>query len=428
VKTYIGIFVCIGLLAAALAFPWESVYRIRGGTQRAVEEEIEGLRSENFEVRERASSRLRSLGEAARMALTAALNDHDAEVRLRAAELLRYLDRDQAPLAARQALEYRRLIRHGLEDPADLRPGTERFELLSLDPALAARAAVAVARTVEEDPLLLQRAVILLGDLRSPEGAPYLAELLTRGWILPSTLHHAAEGLRTFGGPAERPRVREAAISEDPESRRYSVRVLAAIGGRDDFPIVRRAVVDPEERVRKEVPSALARIGAEAAVPDLMTLVRDRAPQVRSAALYAMIPIPAAPVRQEAVRGLEDRDPEVRAAALRALRARGNEEDEALARPCLADPSPRVRGEAILTVSALGRPEVAVFETLEDESPAVRRIALMTAKRLPEESRRRARALLENERDPYLVMLRDRVLGSSSRKAGPGRIDSPSYR
>jgi len=411
VKTYIGIFICIGLLAAALAFPWDSVYRIRGGTQRAVEEGIEGLRSEVFEERERSSRQLRSLGEAARSALIDALSDPDAEVRLRAAELLRQIGRDREPLASRRDREYRRIIRHGLADPNDLRPGTNRFDVLSFDTTAAAKATVAVARTIEEDPLLLQRAVILIGDLRSPEGAPYLSELLARGWVLPSTLYHVSEGLRTFGGASERPRIREAAASGDPESRRYSMRVLATIGGRDDFAIVRRAVGDPEDRVRREVPGALARIGAEAAVPDLMTLVRDLAPQVRSAALNAMIPIPAAPVRQVAVRGLDDRDPEVRATALRALRARGNEEDEALARPCLADPSPRVRSEAILTVSALGRPEVAVFSTLKDESPAVRRVALMTARRLPEESRRKARALLENERDPYLVKLRDKVLG-----------------
>jgi len=411
VKTHLGIFICIGLLAAALAFPWDSVYRIRGGMQRAVEEGIEGLCSETFEERERSARRLRSLGEVARPALTKARTDRDAEVRLRAAEILRHLERDREPLAVSRGREYRRIIRHGLRTPGDLRPGTDRFDLLSYDPAAAAKAAVIVARTVEEDPLLLQRAVILLGDLRSPEGAAFLSELLARGWVLPSTLYHVAEGLRTFGGPSERPRIREAATSSDPESRRYSLRVLAAIGVREDLPLLRRAVSDPEERVRREAPGALARIGAEAAVPDLMTLARDRAPQVRSAALYAMIPIPAAPVRQAAVRGLGDKDPEVRATALRALRARGNEGDEALARPYLADPSPRVRGEAILTVSALGQPELAVFETLRDVSPAVRRVALMTARRLTVASRRRARAMLSEERDPYLVKLRDRVLG-----------------
>ncbi|MEN8150598.1 MAG: HEAT repeat domain-containing protein [Planctomycetota bacterium] len=406
----VGFVVCIGLLAAALAVPWV----IRGGTQRAVEEGLEGLRSESFGERERSARRLRSLGEPARKALEAALTDPDPDLRLRAAEVLRALDRDREPFEVTRHREFSRVIRHGLERPGDLRPGTTRYGLLALDPTAAARAGVAVARTVERDPLLLQRAVILLRDLGRPEAAPYLSELLTHGWLLPSTLYHVSEGLRAFGGPAERARVREAMISKDPESRRYSIRTLAILGSAEDLALLRRAARDAEERVRREVPDALTRIGAEAAVPDLMTLAGDRAPQVRSAALFAMIPLPSAPVRRLAVRSLGDEAPEVRATALRALRARGNENDEAKARALLADPSPRVRGEAILTVAALGRPEVAVFHSLTDDSPAVRRVALLTARDLPEADRARARELLEDEADPYLARLRDHVLGRPS--------------
>jgi len=406
VRYRVGIVVCIGLLAVSLAVPWI----IRGGIQRAVEEGLEGLRSESFGERERSARRLRSLGEASRPALEKARADPDPDFRLRAAEILRGIDRDQEPLEKTRNREFRRVIRHGLEKQGDLRPGSARFGVLSFDSPAAARAGVQVARKVERDPLLLQRAVILLCDLRQPAAAPYLSELLTRGWLLPSTLYHVSEGLRAFGGDGERPRLREAVASKDPESRRYSVRVLAILGGPEDLSLLRRAARDTEKRVRREVPDALARIGAEAAVPDLMTLTRDPAPQVRSAALFAMIPIPAAPVRQVAVRGLGDEDPEVRATALRALRARGNENDEVLARPLLADPSPRVRGEAILTVAALGRPEVAVFRTLGDDSPAVRRVAVLTASGLPEWEKTRARAILRNEPDPYVARLRDRLL------------------
>ncbi|MHC4858906.1 MAG: HEAT repeat domain-containing protein, partial [Planctomycetota bacterium] len=378
----LGIVFCTCTVVLVLALPWGTGLRIRGGKQEAIQDAVESLGSLRFEERERATRFLVSLGESSREALTEALGSDDPEVRMRATFALLELDLAREAPEARRDREFRRIIRMGLEEAGELRPGTSRHTVLSMDPGRAATAAVSVARSVEGRPLPHQRVVMLLRDLERPEGAPYVATLLERGGFLPSTLHHAAECLRTCGGPGEVEALRNGVRSADPFSRRHALRALASIGGCAQYPIVRAAARDPDRYVRAEATRALGPLGGNEAGPLLSAMARDPEPRVRVAALDGLGSLPGRRAREAALRALSDRAAEVRATAVLLVAARGENGDAGLLREFLRDPSPLVRGAAVRALGMLGSLENAVRAGVRDESPAVRRVALQSARRL----------------------------------------------
>lgn len=413
-KVVLGIAVSAVLLIAAFALPFESMYRLRAGRERAVEEGIEGLESNSFDERERATRRLVSLGEASRPALEEALRSSDAEVRARSATALRALDRKAESREERRLRDYRRIIRVGLGKAGALSPDTNRFTVLSMSPRLAARVAAELAGEFERDVLRHQRCVILMRDLKQPEAAPYLASLFSGGRHLPSTLHHAAASLADFGGRGCLPEVLTGLESPDPFCRRFALRVIAAQGGPEELGAARRGAVDAEPMVRVEAARALAGTGGRRALPDLAALGRDPETEVRVAAIEAITPLPGPLVRETALLHLADPQAKVRAAALELLRRRGLPEDAAAAKALISDSAAPVRGAAIRALATLGDREEAVLLGVRDPSPAVRHAALVVAHGLPEATRREAARLTANERDPYLRGLRRAVLGLSS--------------
>lgn len=412
-KVRIAILAALGLVLAALALPWDSVYRIRAGKERAVEEGIDGLDAPRFEVRERSSRRLVSLGEASRPALLRTLSSRNAEARTRASAALGALDRAGERPAERRDREYRRIVAFGLLRPGALEPGTTRFAALSLDPGDAATAAVAIASARERDLLAHQRTVLLLRRLARPEAAAYLAELLKNGWWLPSTLHHAAEGLIATGDRSVLPAIREAVEGDDPTARRDALRVLGHLGGTEDVTRVRAAAFDPDGATRAVAAGALVRLAGADAAPDLARLAGDDRPEVRAAAVAGFADLPSVPFRDAAFRALSDAAPAVRAAGLELLRRRGAEPEARAARALLDDPVASVRGEAVLTLASLGLARRAVEAGLADDSPAVMRVAILAARDLPTEVRREVLLAAPVPADPFLASLRKSVLGAN---------------
>jgi HEAT repeat protein len=409
-KRYAGIFAAVGVVFALLALPRDSTWRIRAGKTRAVEEGIERLASDRFDTRERALRRLVSLGEAARAALAAARTSPNAEVRMRATVALRRLDRAEETPRERRIREYRALVEIGLRQPNGLRPGTQRFLVLSLSPGLAARVGAEAATAAEAKPLEHQRAVTLLADLARPEGAGYLASALEHGWWLPSTLHQIARGLVAAGDPAVVPLVRSAVKSDDPQTRKYAVQVLGRLGAASEAGVLRGAARDPEPDVRAEAAGALARTAGVGAEADLVDLASDPEPRVRAAALDALSDLPAPSGRRVSFSALSDGAPAVRAAGLRLLARCGSGEDAWAVRALLFDPCAEVRGAAIRALADLGLVRLAVSAGVADASPAVKREALLASRALPREERRELLARLPADLDPYLVSLRTSVL------------------
>lgn len=412
-KARVAILAALGLVLAALALPRDSVYRIRAGKERAVEEGLTGLSDPRYEVRERSFRRLVSLGEASRPALLRALSSENAGARNRASAALRSLDRAAETPIERRTREFRRIVEFGLLRPGGLEPGTSRYAALSLDPGVAARAAVSVAVALAPDLLAHQRTVLLLRRLARPEGAAYLAGLLRDGWWLPSTLHHAAEGLIATGDRSVLPAIREAVDGDDPTARRDAMRVLGHLGEAADVARLRAASDDPDEGTRAVVASALVRLAGADAAPDLARLAADGSAGVRAAAVVGVADLPTVPFRDLASRALADAAPAVRAAGLELLRRRGEERDAETARALLDDPDAAVRGEAVRTLAVLGLTRKAVESGLADASPAVMRVALLAARQLPEEVRKEVLLAVPAPSDPFLASLRKSVLATN---------------
>jgi HEAT repeat protein len=362
-----------------VALPVDRRFRLRAGRERAASDAADALASPSFAERERAERRLVSLGGDARETLAEAARSPDAEVRRRALSALRSIGRALEEPGERLVPEYARLITGALRDPEALRPGSPVVEALFAFPGPAARAAALVAEHAEIDLVLHRRAVSLLVRLGRPEGAPYLAALLRRGWPLPSTLALAARGLSEFAGPGEREDLRFAARSGEAVVRAGALRALARAGTAGDSDLAREALGDAD-------------------------------PDVRSAALGLLAAGPREPAAAAARDALEDPCPAVRAAALRVLAGSGSGADRDPVSRLLSDGDDVVRSEAVRAVAALGDPAGAARAGAGDPSPAVRRAAIESARLLPPAGRREALAASEEEGDAFLVALRGKLL------------------
>jgi HEAT repeat protein len=413
-RTGTRILAAVLLALVCLAIPDDDdPYLLRAGRERTIAEAVRDLSARSYRTRQRALRRLISLGEAARPALALARVAESAEVRTRAAVALCTLDERARPAAERRERDFAGVIRIGLRPGRDLRPGTNRFVALTLDPGAAARAGSLVAAEVEADPARHRLAVALLIDLGHEDAAPYLADLLARGYPLASTLHLAARGLARFAGPEVLPDVRSAAGPEsEPVIRRYAIEVLAVKGEASDLPLLLAAAADRDPAVRAAAAGAAGLLGGRRAIGDLERLLGDEDAGVRVAALEALARIPSAPLRTSALALLRDPAPRVRAAALAALSLRGTAGDLPAIEALFTDPEDLVRAAAVTATAKLGRPHDAARLGLPDPSPRVRRAALRAALALAPDRRRDLLAAAPEEEDPYLLSLRNHVTGA----------------
>lgn len=395
------------LAPLCLAIPGgEPTFELRAGAERVISDAVSNLDSPQYETRERALRRLISLGPMALPALEKARTSRDAEVHTRAKIAIRKITERAQPRAIRNERDFALVIRYGLLPGRDLRPGTNRFTALALDPGAAARAGATVAAEIESRPIPHRRVVALLTDLGHADAAPYLAELLTRGYPLASTLHLAARGLLRFAGPEVLPELRSAAGPDrEPIARKLALRVLSIKGEAEDLPILLLATTDPEAEVRAAGARAAGMLGGGRAVPALTGLIADRDPVVRIAAIETLERIPDAAMRDLAIDLLDDPAEGVRTAALTTLSRRGTAGDLPAIMPLLGDPDDSVRAAAVTATARLGRPGEAARRGLPDPSPRVRRASILATLALPLEDRRELLSGISAETDPYLASL-----------------------
>ncbi len=395
-----------------MAIPGEDdPFHLRAGPGRTIEDAVGELASPDFERRERALRRLVSFDAVALPALERARTSPNAEVRTRAGVAIRRIGERARTRAERRERDFATVIRFGLLPGRDLRPGSNRFAALALDRGAAAIAGAIVAGEVESRPALHRRVVALLTDLGHENAAPYLADLLNRGYPLASTLHLATRGLLRFAGPEVLPDLRSAAgPGRVPVVRMLALRVLAGKGEARDLPLLLRAAGDPDPQVRAAGARAAGELGGRRAVPALTGLLADEDPAVRVAALESLLKIPAAPCSTLAAGLLDDAAEEVRAAALTALSRRGTAGALPAIAPLLSDPAERVRAAAVTATAQLGQPGRAAIRGLADPSPRVRRAAILATLALTPEHRRALLSGAPDEEDPYLLSLRRHVV------------------
>jgi HEAT repeat protein/cyclophilin family peptidyl-prolyl cis-trans isomerase len=210
-------------------------------------------------------------------------------------------------------------------------------------------------------PNLRLEAVMALGEIRAPEGLPYLQDLMNDEW------------------PWMRAAATRAAALVDPDSfvavlagmapdRHWRVRTavadaLSSLPSELVVDRVRSMLQDDDKRVIPSVLAALARLKVPDAAALMLERLRDPDYVVRAAAARQLGTLKAdggADALRAAYKdGIKDRDSDARAAALTALAAYGRAEAEPTLREALTDKdwAIRLRADELLTkVGAEGSP------------------------------------------------------------------------
>jgi HEAT repeat protein len=208
----------------------------------------------------------------------------------------------------------------------------------------AAAVPALIERLADPDPMVRQRAVAALGDLRAVEALVPIAGMLdaTAAW----TDLLAIMALSRMG-PESAPRIGSLLRSStSPAMTKGLLQVTAQLGRADDAALVRSLASHADPEVRVEAVRALGRLPAEPESVDVcLTAMDDATWPTRALAARSLgnLGEPRAIPRLE--RAMGDRAYWVRHHAGQALAALGQAGEEALQRR-LADPNPFVRDMA----------------------------------------------------------------------------------
>ncbi len=287
---------------------------------REIESMVKRLGAEEYAAREKATEDLRKLGSRARTALEQALDDKDAEIRERAAMLLREILWKLPPKLAERLGPFAARFKDFIKSS-----DSTKLRLLT---GLRSRA------PVEAEPYILQA----VRELKSNQAQSWIAGLLTiyRGKKAEEILisisrrrdrhcrSSAARGLARSENPAAVKRLLELVDDPDPTVRRDALEALGSRGAyaRKHSGLVIKRLDDGDEAVKSAAASAAGHLGDLKALPALWKLVKDRELSVRVQAIRAIGELAPLSDRKHAAKLaelLEDPLPAVRASALSAM-------------------------------------------------------------------------------------------------------------
>ena len=209
------------------------------------------------------------------------------------------------------------------EDERRWADGTLRRFLASPDPAVRARAALAVGRLQDTSTV-----ADLLPLLRDPD-APARAE--------------AVFALGQIGQRGAREPLEQLLPGADPELADLAIEALGKLGDRASTPVVAGYLLHPSPRLRGEAAVALWRLADSSAIDRLLEHHDDPDPEVRWRVLWALERI-VAPDRVALIAALhlEDADGQTRAIAARTLGRQRSTRGTAYLLQALGDPEPGV--------------------------------------------------------------------------------------
>jgi beta-lactamase regulating signal transducer with metallopeptidase domain len=245
-----------------------------------------------------------------------------------------------------------------------------------LKPALAPRAALAMARPSELEGRLL--AVLASSRARSPRPASrwLVAALMTVTTFTAVGATPAANttredpsrqlrpsrdgmlGKSTVGEQIDAYRTQTAASSAierapDPDTRERAVMELAAAARDTTIPALTRALNDQSADVREKAALALGLLSHASVIPGLLKALEDRDAQVREKAALGLAFRRDARVVDALIAAIEDEDGQVREKAAMALGTCGDMRATAALTKALDDPDPQVREKAAMGLGLL---------------------------------------------------------------------------
>jgi HEAT repeat protein len=378
--------------------------------------QIEKLRSENIQVRETATKRLKELGASIRPALEKAAKDPEAEVSSRAAFLLRILD-----LKAELTPNLQKVIPDAVDrlasdadsnwtalfleatatDPDGNRklPGITRDDLTKLAP----RALRGAGRTMDKV-MSCYRAY----SWRLKSGLPELEKLLSD----PESQVRQMAGLAygEFGGGAAMARIAEQLKDPDKTTRWQAATRLGVGGTKAEIKPLVDALADDDLMVRRMVLQSLGSLGDRSVIPTVAPLLKSKSRGFALACLARLGPMEHLPqvvegladadARQEALYGLKYLD--ARDAAVTVAKHLGDEKGEFRGTAInvlvgwrfapaiekipefLKDMDQTVRMHTVMGIGSSDDPKLARFlvPVLQDSAPTLRADAAVALGRL----------------------------------------------
>lgn len=296
---------------------------------REVRDLIGLLASDVIQERDRATLGLKRLGKAAVPELEKASRGADAEIALRASQLLRVIRiQDRLTPRLREAFP-------GIDERFASGPENRTEEFVKTAERWR------TDRSIASNDLTELAVLAALGARTSGD-----KEMILK----------AVKGLHLR---AALPAVDFLLSDADPIVRRSAVRVFGDVGRSTDGARLRECLKDEDSRVRALAANALGQCGVRAAAPDLLERCNDPSPRVRRAVAEALGELRIVEAAPQLAGFLSDADEWVRADAARALADIWATDRVPGIIPLLSDPHLWVRGAAAEALGRLGARDAA---------------------------------------------------------------------
>jgi HEAT repeat protein/beta-lactamase regulating signal transducer with metallopeptidase domain len=299
------------------------------------------------------------------VALSAALDDPDAAVRMSSAQALGSLSDPRAVEALLDALR------------TDRDAGVRKMAAWALGEieSPAAVGGLSQAARSDESVDVREMAVWALGEIESPEAVPALGAALRDSGV--EVRRMAVWALGEIESPESVEWLTPALGDGDVDIRRKAAWALGEIESPAAVPALGGALRDSDAEVRATAAWALGEIEDPSGVDALRTVIRDSDVEVRRKAVWALgeiqDPRGVAPLTE----ALSDSDQETRKTAVWALGEIQDPSAIPALRPLLGDPDAEIRETAIWALLEMDDASVydVLVELLKDEDPEVRRKA-----------------------------------------------------
>jgi HEAT repeat protein len=307
----------------------------RFGGPEVIDRLVHALGDAAWWVRMRSVEALEQIGSVAAAPLLVALDDSDAEIRVRAAvalerlgvpdNLVRTIEAgDHVPEASEMLVKFGRAgARELLAD-------------LVLHPSSRVRETVVTAiHRAERTDLSSELVQIAATD---PE---------------PSVRARAFEALRALRVPAALPAALAAVADPDQRVRAHAIPLVGELGGSEAIALLRTQTLDPEAEVRAAAVRALGALGAVEAEPDFLRLLGDPKPAVREAAIAGAVAAGLRSLAPALIALLGDKEIAVRHLAARAVGLLGDRSVVPALQRAFAEAPADVREALVVTFSRL---------------------------------------------------------------------------
>ncbi|HET7691962.1 MAG TPA: HEAT repeat domain-containing protein [Gemmatimonadota bacterium] len=299
------------------------------------------------------------------VALSAALDDPDAAVRLSSAQALGSLSDPRAVEALLEALR------------TDPDAGVRKMAAWALGEIESPAAVGGLSRAARSDESVDVRAMAVwaLGEIESPEAVPALGAALRDSDV--EVRRMAVWALGEIESPEAVEWLTPALDDGDVEIRRKAAWALGEIESPAAVSALGGALRDSDAEVRATAAWALGEIESPSGVDALRTVIRDSNVEVRRKAVWALGEIQDARGVAPLTEALSDSDRETRKTAVWALGEIQDPSAVPALRALLDDPDAEIRDTAIWALLEMDDASVydVLVQLLEDEDPEVRRKA-----------------------------------------------------